>query len=139
MDTFSIINTISIISYITFHYVVFNKHTPLFDKYNSWKVGTPFGGGALIIIIVTALSLWAYGLFGVKVAAWEVFAILFAFISFGILGLYDDLKKLVDPKTRGAFFGLRFRHKFIIQWILAFAVALVLYFKLNYTFIFILK
>ena len=115
----------------------FNKHTPLFDKYNSWKVGTPFGGGALIIIIVTSLSLWAYGLFGVKVAAWEVFAILFAFISFGLLGLYDDLKKLVDPKTRGAFFGLRFRHKFLIQWILAFIIAAVLFFKLNYTFIFI--
>src|SRR3990167_1784802 len=115
----------------------FNKHTPLFDKYNSWKVGTPFGGGALIIIIVTSSSLWAYGLFGVKVAAWEVFAILFAFISFGLLGLYDDLKKLVDPKTRGAFFGLRFRHKFFIQWVLAFIIAAVLFFKLNYTFIFI--
>jgi phospho-N-acetylmuramoyl-pentapeptide-transferase len=52
------------------------------------------------------------------------------------LGAYDDLKKLVDPGKR-SFFGLRFRHKFIIQWILAFIIALILYFKLHYTFIFI--
>lgn len=116
---------------------LFNKRTPIFDKHNSWKVGTPFGGGLLIIFVVSSLSLWAYGLFDVKVVAWEVFAILFTFISFGLLGLYDDLKKLADPKTRGAFFGLRFRHKFIIQWILAFIIALVLFSKLNYTFIFI--
>ena len=69
---------------------IFNKPTPFFDKYNKWKVGTPFGGGALIILVVTALSFWSYGLFGVKVAAWEVFAILFAFISFGILLFFND-------------------------------------------------
>ncbi len=114
----------------------FNKHTPIFDKYNSWKVGTPFGGGVLIIFVVTALALWSYGIFDVKVAPWEVFSILFAFISFGILGLYDDLKKLVNPKSR-QFFGLRFRHKFLIQWMLALIIAFVLYSKLHYTFIFI--
>jgi phospho-N-acetylmuramoyl-pentapeptide-transferase len=58
-----------------------------------------------------------------------------AFIGFGALGFYDDLKKLVNGN--GVFFGLRFRYKFIIQWILALIVASIMYFQLGYSFIFI--
>src|SRR3989344_5307055 len=116
---------------------IFNKPTPFFDKYNKWKVGTPFGGGVLIIGVVTVLSLWSYGIFAVNASLWEVFVLLFAFISFGILGLYDDIKKLIENPKKYAVFGLRFRHKFILQWILAFLIALVLYFQLGYSTIFI--
>ena len=116
---------------------IFNKPTPLFDKFNSWKVGTPFGGGVLIIAVVTVLSLWSYGIFNVTASLWEVFVLLFAFISFGILGFYDDLKKLVDNPGKYSIFGLRFRYKFLMQWALAFFIALVLYFKLGYSFVFI--
>ena len=115
---------------------VFDKPTPVFDKFNNWKVGTPVGGGALIILVVSALALWSYGIFNIKIVPWEVFILLFSFISFGFLGFYDDLKKLVGTDNK-AFFGLRFRHKFLIQWALAFFIALILYFKLHYTFIFI--
>lgn len=115
---------------------VFNKRTPLFDKFHTWKVGTPFGGGILIIFVSSILTLWSYGVFSIEVKAWELFVILFSFIGFGILGLYDDLKKLINGK-KTAFFGLRFRYKFLIQWILAFIIALVLYIKLGYSFIFI--
>lgn len=114
---------------------MFNKRTPLFDKFHSWKVGTPFGGGILIILVVSILTLWAYGIFGIKIKLWEVFVLLFSFIGFGMLGLYDDIKKLVSGKN--AFFGLRFRHKIIIQILLAIVIALVLYLKLGYSFIFI--
>lgn len=113
---------------------MFNKRTPLFDKYHSWKVGTPFGGGILIIAVVSVLTIWAYGIFGVDIKPWELFVILFTFISFGLLGLYDDIKKLVNKKD---FFGLRFRHKFIIQWVLALIIATVIYLQLGYSFIFI--
>lgn len=116
---------------------IFNKPTPVFDKYNSWKVGTPFGGGALIIVVVTILSLWSYGLFSVEVSKWEIFVLLFSFISFGVLGFYDDLKKLVDDPKKYHVFGLRFRYKFIIQWVLAFFIASVIYFKLGYSSLFI--
>lgn len=116
---------------------IFNKPTPFFDKSNKWKVGTPFGGGALIIGVVTVLSLWSYGIFSVDIKIWEVVALLFSFISFGILGLYDDLKKLVSNPTKHAFFGLRFRHKFLIQWGLALLISLILYFPLGYQSIFI--
>lgn len=115
---------------------IFNKPTPVFDKFNAWKEGTPFGGGILIVIVVTLLSLWSYGIFNVDLKPWEFFVVMFGFVSFGILGLYDDLKKLVADKKSG-FFGLRFRHKFLIQWILALIISTIMYYQLGYSFLFI--
>ncbi len=115
---------------------IFDNPTPLFDKFHAWKQGTPFGGGVLIIAIVSILTLWSLGLLKVSVNLWEVFVLLFTFISFGFLGFYDDLKKLVNGKG-ALFFGLRFRYKFLIQWILALIIATILYTQLGYTFIFI--
>ncbi len=114
---------------------LFNKRTPIFDKFHGWKAGTPMGGGILIILVVVVLSQWAYGMLGIKTKAWELFVILFSFIGFGLLGLYDDFKKLSGGRT--GFFGLRFRHKFIIQFILAFIIALVFYTQLGYSFLFV--
>lgn len=114
----------------------FNNATPFFDKSNQWKVGTPFGGGVLIILITTVLTLWAFGIFGITTKGWELFVLFFAFIGFGLLGFYDDLKKLVKADS-SAFFGLRFRHKFMIQWVLAFIIAFVLYAFLGNSFIYI--
>src|SRR5258708_35808779 len=62
----------------------FNKHTPVFDKFHAWKVGTPFGGGILIIVVVSVLTLWAYGLFGIHTNPWMTFVILFAFVGYGL-------------------------------------------------------
>lgn len=116
----------------------FNNKTPVFDKYNAWKVGTPFGGGILIVLVVTVLTMWAYGIFGVAVKGWELFVIMFGFIGYGLLGLYDDFKKLVKSGGgNAAFFGLRFRYKFIVQWVLALIISSVLYFQLGYDFIFV--
>lgn len=115
---------------------VFNKRTPIFDKFNSWKAGTPFGGGLLIILVVSVLTLWAYGIFNIDFRPWELFVVLFSFVGFGLLGFYDDLRKLVNGR-KSVFFGIRFRHKFIIQWILALIVAMVFYTQLGYSFIFI--
>ncbi|MEN9407037.1 MAG: hypothetical protein RLZZ455_253 [Candidatus Parcubacteria bacterium] len=114
---------------------IFNRHTPTFDKFHNWKAGTPFGGGILIILVVSVLTLWAYGLLDVQVKPWQAFVLLFSFISFGLLGLYDDMKKLVSNGAKSGFFGLRFRHKFVIQWILALIIASVFYYQLGYTFI----
>ncbi len=114
---------------------MFNKRTPLFDKFNSWKVGTPFGGGLLIILVVTVCTFWAYGIFGTKFLPWEVFVIFFAFISFGVLGFMDDFKKLVGGREN--LFGMRFRHKIIVQWILALIIAFIFYTQLHYDFVYV--
>jgi phospho-N-acetylmuramoyl-pentapeptide-transferase len=114
----------------------FNKPTPVFDKFNKWKVGTPFGGGLLVICVSTVIFLWSFGVFNVKINPLEIFVILFTFISFGLLGLYDDGKKLAIG-VKVPFFGLRLRYKFLLQWGLAFVPATILYTKLGYSFVFI--
>jgi len=114
---------------------MFDKPTPTFDKFNNWKAGTPFGGGILIIAVVCTLTFWAYGILDANIKTWEVIAIMLTFTGFGALGFYDDLKKLANGY--GVIFGLRFRHKFIIQWVLALVIASILYFKLGYSFVFI--
>ncbi|KKQ96158.1 MAG: hypothetical protein A3C27_03870 [Candidatus Levybacteria bacterium RIFCSPHIGHO2_02_FULL_39_36] len=114
---------------------LFNKRTKFFDKFSGWKVGTPFGGGLLIIIVVTMLTLWAYGIFHIEVKFWELFALLFTFIGFGILGFYDDLKKIFNKDS--GFFGLKPVHKLTIQWILALIVGAVMYFNLGYSFVYV--
>jgi len=113
-----------------------NNRAHIFDKFNAWKVGTPFGGGVLIIFVVTILTIWAYGMFSIEIGGWDFFVIFFTFLGFGLLGLYDDIKKLVNLK-KTAFFGLRLRHKFAIQIVLALIIATALYFKLGYSFVFI--
>lgn len=114
---------------------IFNNRTYIFDKLHEWKAGTPIGGGILIIFVVTLLTLWAYGLFRVEVRLWEIFVLLFSFIGFGALGFYDDLKKILNAERRG-FFGLRFKHKFALQWIPALIVGWVLYMN-GYDFIYL--
>lgn len=114
---------------------MFNNRTPLFDKFNSWKVGTPFGGGILIILVATVWTFWSYGILNVNVKPWEIFVIFFAFLGFGLVGFYDDYKKITGQKE--GFWGLRFRHKFVVQWVLALIIATVFFVQLKYSFIFI--
>lgn len=110
----------------------FEKLTPIFDKLHGWKAGTPIGGGALIIAISTFLTLWSYSILNLEIQPWKIMVLLFTFISFGLLGLYDDIKKTV---RNSGFFGLRLRYKLLIQIILALIVGTILYFKLGYDFI----
>lgn len=116
--------------------------SPIFDKFNQEKVGTPVGGGLLIIGIVSILFTIAMvllllsGKMIVKVypLTKEIGVIFFTFISFGLLGLYDDMRKFFWlKKTR--FFGLRLSQKFLLQWILAFIAAWMLYGQLGIRFL----
>lgn len=117
---------------------LFNEPAAFFDKLSSQKVGTPVGGGILIIFVVTILSLWAFGLFRIEVRLWELAVLLFTFIGFGALGLYDDFKKMFSSKEKkNIFFGLRFRSKFVIQWILALITGFVMYQYGGYDFLYV--
>src|SRR3989344_345436 len=105
---------------------VFNKRTPLFDKFHHHKAGTPVGGGLLIIIVTTALMpllLLLMHYFWIPITsvyplAAEVKVLLFTFISFGLLGLLDDTKKTFAWVKNG-FFGLRLRHKLLLEIMIA--------------------
>lgn len=108
----------------------FNKRTPLFDKFHKHKAGTPVGGGLLIILVTTILlpiMLLVMTYFWLPVTSVypmgsEVKILLFTFISFGLLGLVDDVKKTFGWVKNG-FFGLRLRHKLILEIVIATIIA----------------
>ncbi len=122
---------------------LFNKPTPIFDKFNHHKKGTPVGGGILVVAtttIVFFLFIFLYWFFRQKILtnypsiASEIKIILFAFISFGLLGLIDDLNKIFLWRKNG-FFGLRFRHKAILEAILSLIISFWLFQDLKISFI----
>lgn len=117
----------------------FGNRTPIFDKFHSGKAGVPVGGGLLVVMMVSLLfatMIPALHYFGIDVTSIhrnsqaEVNILFFTFLSFAILGLYDDIKKFFhfdDSK----FFGLRMRQKLILQVILAIIIACMVYFQLG--------
>lgn len=114
---------------------VLDKRAKTFDKYHNWKRGVPIGGGVLLILVVTFLSFWAFGLLRENLKFWEIFVLIFSFIGFGIIGLIDDVKKVFN-KRKGVF-GLRIRYKLLVQSILGLIIGFIFYFKLGYDFIYI--
>lgn len=111
---------------------------PLFDRLHDIKTGTPVGGGVLLIALISVifaiifplssyLGLYITSSFPLKA---ELFIIFFTFISFGLLGFSDDLLKIFAKPTRGVlglWFGLRRKHKFILQCILALFIGSFIY------------
>jgi len=114
------------------------KIAKIFDKLHNIKAGTPVGGGFLVITVTFFLYLTLFPLLSflgayIRTAYRmmdELNILFFTFISFGLLGLYDDIKKFFGFEKSG-FFGLRLRHKFFIQWILALVISSLMYFNLK--------
>lgn len=116
-----------------------NRPTPIFDRFNRNKNGTPIGGGILILlttVFVFFFFIFMYSVFKKNIfsnypsASMEIMIVIFTFLSFGILGFLDDFKKIVSWKET-KFFGLRFRHKFIIELILSLIISYLLFFNLK--------
>jgi phospho-N-acetylmuramoyl-pentapeptide-transferase len=112
-----------------------NRPTPIFDSFNKNKIGTPVGGGILVLlttVFVFFFFIFMYSIFKKNIFGNypsiinEIKIILFTFISFGLLGLFDDLNKIFLWK-KNQFVGLRFRHKFIIASILSLIISFWLY------------
>ena len=121
-----------------------NKRTPIFDKFHSQKIGTPVGGGLLIIVSVCVLFAFLFPILKVSRIFIssnyhlnnELLVIFFTFVSFGLLGLYDDVLKFFGFQKTG-FFGLRMKHKLILQIVLATISASLIYFNLGINFIYV--
>lgn len=118
------------------------KRSPIFDRFHQHKAGTPVGGGGLIIVVVTVLFALVFFLMrfaGLQIVPvyplkQEIFVIFFTLLSFGLLGLYDDMKKFFGFQE-SKFFGLRLGHKFALQWILGLLSAWMLYDLLGISFL----
>lgn len=117
----------------------FGKLTPIFNKFHKKKAGVPVGGGLLVIVVVSllfAVMLPLMELFGIKITSvyanyqMEVNVIFFSYLSFAMLGLYDDIKKFFGFEKSG-FFGMRLPHKLALQIILALIIAFMLHFNLG--------
>ncbi len=114
----------------------------LFDRLHDKKAGTPVGGGILLVlsvVIIFAILFPLISFLGVYISTSyklisELFVIFFTFISFGILGLFDDYVKIFG-KGQGAVFGLTKKQKFVMQFVLAGIVAFCLYHFLGIHFI----
>jgi len=96
----------------------------LFNKLQGHKVGTPIGGGILIIAVSALLTPLYFLLVSVPISTTSLILLL-TLILFGALGLLDDLKKLFKPKDSA--FSLRMRHKLAIQLGLALIISILLY------------
>src|SRR3989344_4444279 len=111
----------------------FDKPTPIFDKFHQHKSGTPVGGGILIVSLTTILFLFfLFGFYFFDLSMhtnypsvfMEIAILLFSYISFALLGVFDDLNTIFYWKN---FFGLRLRVKLIIEIILALIISTAIY------------
>lgn len=113
-------------------------------KLQAAKVGVLLsGGGILMSLVILVISSIVFALtrnnpsflpaypFG-----WQVGVLLFTFGGFGLLGLYDDMIKIFGISKSG-FFGLRMRHKLLIQWAIAIISAAMLTWGLDINFIYV--
>lgn len=120
--------------------------TPLFDKLHDRKAGTPVGGGILIVGLVSLIFAVIFplsSLLGIFIRAGhdiiqEINILFFTFLSFALLGLYDDFVKMFgksEAGRMGMWVGLRRKQKFALQSILALVIGTLLYFNLDVSFI----
>lgn len=121
----------------------FNNKTPIFDLFHQKKAGTPVGGGLLLVmttLLMFILFIFLFIFFKVDIVSnyesiiVEVKILLFTLVFFSFLGLYDDLAKILFWQKQ-SFFGLRLRHKLIVEIILATIIAYWINQELNVDFI----
>lgn len=112
-----------------------NRPTPIFDLYHRNKKGIPIGGGFLLIVTTTLIFLSVFPImyfFWIPITSiyqnivLELKILLFTFISFGLIGLYDDIKKIFFGKKEH-FFGLSLKHKLILETVISILISYWLY------------
>lgn len=107
------------------------------------KAKTPEGAGLLLIGILIFLFPAIFALFysvnGTITSnfpiAKEIGVIIFSLLSFGLLGLVDDVVKFFDLQQEKGFSGLKTKTKLIIQIVLALIISIYMYYGLGINFI----
>jgi phospho-N-acetylmuramoyl-pentapeptide-transferase len=120
----------------------FGERTTIFDTFHGHKAGVPVGGGFLIVGVISIafaavfpiLKLLGITITNVYPLVAEITILFSAFLSFALIGLYDDIKKFFGIK-KSRFFGLRMRHKIILQILAALSVAVMMYSWLGINFV----
>ncbi len=103
-----------------------DSSTPIHNRLLRGKdVETPVGGGILVIMSVAAIVTLYNIIFGLDKPIY-LYIILFAFISFALVGFLDDLQKMLTVFS-GKYAGLKSRYIFILQVFFALLTALLLY------------
>ncbi|MBU0999918.1 hypothetical protein KKE78_00780 [Patescibacteria group bacterium] len=102
------------------------SETPIHDQLMKKDIGTPSGGGILLICILVVLSV-GYAFLGPSVDKMSLGILLFTLVSFGSLGLIDDIKFIIT-RRKGKLMGLGRKKMLLIQTILAFTISIMLYF-----------
>ncbi len=105
------------------------EQTPIHDQLMKADESIPAGAGILLIIILTILSL-IYLFSGALRESMSLKILLFTLLSFGSLGLIDDIKGLFTLR-KGKFLGLGRRVLLLVQTILALIVAWMLYYLIG--------
>ncbi len=115
---------------------ILDTATPIHNKILKNKdLETPVGGGLLLIPIIIFLFLGA--LLGYKNRLnIEAFILVFTVLSFGYIGLFDDVKKIFT-KFQGKYAGVRARYILMLQLIFATIISLILYFFIGLNNIFV--
>lgn len=101
------------------------SETPIHDQLMKGDIQTPSGAGILLLGILIILSI-GYALFNPATDRNSLKILLFTLVSFGCLGLVDDVKYIIT-RRRGKFLGLGRKKMLLIQIALAFAIAAMLY------------
>ncbi|OGE14368.1 hypothetical protein A3F00_03140 [Candidatus Daviesbacteria bacterium RIFCSPHIGHO2_12_FULL_37_11] len=104
--------------------------TPIHNKLLAGKdLKTPVGGGILLIFIVTIL-VSLYAKLNIAVQPSYLYILLFTFLSFGAIGILDDVRKVLTAFS-GKYAGLKGRYIVLAQLIFALLTALGLYYYIG--------
>lgn len=103
------------------------------------KARTPEGGGLLILVVTSLIFSFCIPLMrylGFEITNVypindEINIIFFTFISFGLLGLYDDVVKFFELDREEGYTGLKTGYKFLIQICLGLIIGAMMYINLG--------
>ncbi|OGE71106.1 hypothetical protein A2617_04195 [Candidatus Daviesbacteria bacterium RIFOXYD1_FULL_41_10] len=113
-----------------------SNDTPISNKLLAGKdISTPVGGGILIIPVVIIITLLTIFLTRHKLTP-DIYVLVFTLISFGLIGLQDDIRKIFSSFS-GKYFGIKGRFLILLQIFVALIVSLALYFGVGLNNVFI--